>query len=337
MSQDDMSVSIIIPTYNRSGLLKRAINSVLPQLLPSDEILVVDDGSTDDTQSVVEGFGEPVRYLKVPNSGPSNARNVGITHAKGDLLAFLDDDDEWFANKLLLQRTLFQCHSEYLFVFSNFSNMYKDGAVKPHGVMLWGQREKRWDHVFPNNSLYSQLAPLPPNHDDFKVYYGDIYNRQMYDDYVLPSTLMMRNNEVTKTLKFPVDLRFCESWAFSSLLAQNGQGAYLDIDTIYQHDHDGGRLTAVDQLLKTTSRITVLERQWGSDKKFLEDNKAVYENRLDEERLLRIRELLSLGKTQECRQDIKLLHGGCPLPYRMLSLLPAAFLLKIIRLRQSFR
>lgn len=97
-------VSVIIPTYNRSSFVREAVESVLAQTYTPLEIIVVDDGSTDDTPSVMEAFGSAVRRLRQENAGVSAARNRGIEAAKGDWLAFLDSDDLWRPQKLEIQR-----------------------------------------------------------------------------------------------------------------------------------------------------------------------------------------------------------------------------------------
>jgi glycosyltransferase involved in cell wall biosynthesis len=100
-------ISVIVPTYNRESYLGRSLASVLDQRLPCDELIVVDDGSTDGTVSVVERIAAdspvPLRLLCQENRGAAAARNTGIRAAKGELLAFLDSDDWWLPGKLALQ------------------------------------------------------------------------------------------------------------------------------------------------------------------------------------------------------------------------------------------
>jgi glycosyltransferase involved in cell wall biosynthesis len=93
-------VSVIIPTYNRADLIGRAIDSILAQTLRAVEILVIDDGSTDNTRKVVGVYGEPVRYIYQDNQGISSARNRGIELATGEYIAFLDSDDYFLLNNL---------------------------------------------------------------------------------------------------------------------------------------------------------------------------------------------------------------------------------------------
>lgn len=95
-------VSVIISTYNRANLLPRAVNSVLSQTYDDYEVIIVDDASSDDTQKVVAVLNDPrIRSLRHDrNLGHSASINTGISHAKGEYIAFLDDDDEWLPNKL---------------------------------------------------------------------------------------------------------------------------------------------------------------------------------------------------------------------------------------------
>ena len=94
-------VSVVIPTYNRAGKVCRAIESVLAQTCSTVEVIVVDDGSSDDTRQVLaEAFGHRIRYFPQLNQGASAARNKGIAEARGEWIAFLDSDDEWEPDKL---------------------------------------------------------------------------------------------------------------------------------------------------------------------------------------------------------------------------------------------
>lgn len=104
------TVSVIIPVYNGERHLAEAIQSVLAQTLPPDEVIVVDDGSTDDSAAVARAFGPVVRVLCQANLGPAAARNLGLAHASGDLLAFLDADDLWLPDKLAYQCAVLSAH-----------------------------------------------------------------------------------------------------------------------------------------------------------------------------------------------------------------------------------
>jgi glycosyltransferase involved in cell wall biosynthesis len=118
-----VNISVIIPTFNRAGSLGRALDSVLKQTRAPQEIIVVDDGSTDSTRELVADHPAQPRYLFQANRGVSSARNLGIRSASGEWLAFLDSDDEWLPGKLAAQiQTLERqpdckiCHTEEIWI-----------------------------------------------------------------------------------------------------------------------------------------------------------------------------------------------------------------------------
>lgn len=104
------TVSLIIPAYRAAGTIARALDSVLGQTRRPTEILVIDDGSPDDLAAAVQPYGSLVRLLRKPNGGAASARNFGLDHATGELVAFLDADDYWEPTKLEGQLALFAAH-----------------------------------------------------------------------------------------------------------------------------------------------------------------------------------------------------------------------------------
>lgn len=93
-------VSVIIPTYNRAGTIVRCLDSVFEQTYRSMEVIVVDDGSVDETVELIKKYGDKVTLICQPNGGPSSARNTGFATARGEIIAFLDSDDTWKPDKL---------------------------------------------------------------------------------------------------------------------------------------------------------------------------------------------------------------------------------------------
>lgn len=125
------SVSVILPTYNRSTLLSRSIGSVLVQTFKNFELIVVDDGSRDDTADVVKAIGDPrVRYMPLGrNRGVSTARNAGLAEARGEFLAFQDSDDEWHPEKLERQVQTFRAHPDAAVVYGDMLRRMEDGQL----------------------------------------------------------------------------------------------------------------------------------------------------------------------------------------------------------------
>jgi glycosyltransferase involved in cell wall biosynthesis len=129
------TVSIVIPTFNRAALIARSIQSVLNQSYADFELLVIDDGSTDDTASVVAGFCDPrINYVQLPNNaGAAAALNVGIRMSKGEFLSFQGSDDEWLSDNLVKHMSVFEQSSRKLgVVYSDMHRILKDGSVRYH-------------------------------------------------------------------------------------------------------------------------------------------------------------------------------------------------------------
>ena len=103
MKDDAPLVSVVIPTYNRAAFVGKAVDSVLNQTFTDYEVIVVDDGSTDDTREQLNKYGSGIRYIYQENQGVSAARNTGIAASRGEWLAFLDSDDEWQRDYLARQ------------------------------------------------------------------------------------------------------------------------------------------------------------------------------------------------------------------------------------------
>ncbi|MCD6273039.1 MAG: glycosyltransferase [Deltaproteobacteria bacterium] len=107
-------ISVIIPTYNRGWILKEAVDSVLSQDCTDFELIVVDDGSTDNTTALLQGYKGRLKVLQQDNRGVSTARNLGIRNSSGQYIAFLDSDDLWLPKKLSFQLEFFASHKEAL-------------------------------------------------------------------------------------------------------------------------------------------------------------------------------------------------------------------------------
>lgn len=112
-------VSVVIPSFEAAEYLPDAIESVLSQTYPALELIVVDDGSTDETEAVVKKY-DGVRYIRQVNRGPAAARNRGVDEAVGEFVAFLDADDVWMANKLETQMAIFASDPDICMVYTGF-------------------------------------------------------------------------------------------------------------------------------------------------------------------------------------------------------------------------
>jgi len=121
-------ISVIIPAYNSERHVRTALESVRQQSYRDYEVIVIDDGSTDDTKPVVLGFDPSIRYLYQSNQGAAAARNTGIGAARGELICFLDADDSWSPDKLHTQLAFMEQHPEVGLVFADEDEFDEDGV-----------------------------------------------------------------------------------------------------------------------------------------------------------------------------------------------------------------
>lgn len=153
-------VSVIIPVYNGDRFVAQAIDSVLQQTMADCEIIVVDDGSTDCTADMLQGYGNSIRVIRQENQGVAIARNVGIQQAQADFIAFLDADDWFYPNKLEAQLRQFEQYPEAGLVHSGWCRVDAEGKPLLE-VMPWLQVPVlnleswlRWKPVLPSAMLF---------------------------------------------------------------------------------------------------------------------------------------------------------------------------------------
>ena len=304
------AVSVVIPTYNRVHLVTRAIRSALAALSTGDEVIVVDDGSTDETAAVVEGFEAPVRLLRRPHEGAGAARNAGLAAARGPFVAFLDSDDEWFPDKIDLQRTFLERRPDVLYAFSDFGVRLEDGTEHRRYLSRWLKTPRPLSDVLGPGVPYSSVAPCPADRDDFAVHIGSMYLEEMQNNVVAAFTLMVRKAEAGDALQFAEDLPTCEEWPAFGRLARRGQGALFDTETAWQHGHSGLRLTQLPSHIWAGAWLSTLERVWGSDPEFLAEHGDDFRRAVSDAHLMRAGSFARHGNVREASKALHLAGGG---------------------------
>ncbi|MGZ4885409.1 MAG: glycosyltransferase family 2 protein, partial [Halobacteriota archaeon] len=320
---NNLNLSVIIPTYNRAGMICRAIDSVIPQLTVGDEIIVIDDGSTDGTEESLKEVRDKITYRRISHGGAGRARNEGIAIAHNGLIAFLDSDDEWMPKKIELQRALLQARPDVLFCFSDWFKRDLDSDQHPVSHLIHLDKDQSFgEHILGPGIPFSSIAPLPEGMDDFMVHFGDLYGKQMERECVSVITLTYRRgSEHEGDLKYPEDLPTREDWEFVGKLARKGLAAYLDCETAIAYQHSGPELVKLDDLTHLNARIKLLERVWGADIEYLKDHREQY---LRVDHVLHkslVREFLRLGRMQEAREEIRK-NANIPMTYKLLSRFP---------------
>ncbi|MBU2568705.1 MAG: glycosyltransferase family 2 protein [Gammaproteobacteria bacterium] len=149
-----MNISVVIPAYNSAEFIADAVHSILKQTRPITEIIIVDDGSTDNTQQIVEALPGPITYVKQPNQGPSAARNTGIKAANSEWIAFLDADDQWTSDKIDKQLKLLRKIPELVLIAGDMAEIDKSGQLITESVLdkhhLLNKFQAIQDRAIPN-------------------------------------------------------------------------------------------------------------------------------------------------------------------------------------------
>jgi glycosyltransferase involved in cell wall biosynthesis len=326
----NLNLSVIIPTYNREEMICRAIDSVIPQLTLDDEIIVIDDGSTDGTEESLNKVRDRITYRRITHGGAGRARNEGIETAHNGLIGFLDSDDEWMPKKIELQRALLQARPDVLFCFTDYAYKYSSGRDLHQMQSYLTEAEFSGEYMLGPGVPFSSFAPLPEGVNDFMVHIGDLYGKQMERELVSVITLVYRREcTIEGDVKFPEDLPTREDWEFVGKLARKGLAAYLDCETSIAHRHGSAALTKVDEKLGSKfhnvtflkARIKLLERVWGADAEYLKNHREEYQTVNRNVHKILIRELLRLGRTQEARGEIRK-NLNIPIKYKVLSRFP---------------
>lgn len=328
------AVSIVIPTFNRSRMIVRSLESVLASISPDDEVIVVDDGSTDDTASVLKPYFGRIQYVATPNRGVGAARNRGMARATRPLLAFNDSDDEWFADKLVLQRAFMQARPDVVFCFTDIGLKSNDGTERRNGLFGWHGDTRGWDELMGPAVMYSSVAPLPRGRADFKVHIGSIHKTMLRGNYVATQSSIIRRDAIGPGLCFADDVRIHEEYNFFIDLSKAGNAAYFDTETVWQWGHDDARISAANDFVFSTERIKVLTRTYGLDEDFLSAHRNEYEEMINAARYKRARWLIRNGQMDDAREDLRL-AGDSSISYRLLTSIPGSVMRKAVRLKRQ--
>ena len=236
-------VSVIIPTYNRKNLIVRAVDSVLNQSFRNFELLVIDDGSADGTESVMTGIQDNrLRYLPLPeNGGPAKARNEGIRLARGEYIAFLDSDDAWRKDKL--QKQLEMANQGFQAVFCKY--------------LIHGDRESR--------------MPVEMSFDVCRTEHGflDILLDQ---NKIGTPTLLISRAVVERIGGFNESFSTYEDWEYALRIAEVGPIGYLPEVLVDVYPTQGG-VNSQSGKSRVSVLMHMLRRYWNAY-----ENKKPFDN-----------------------------------------------------------
>jgi glycosyltransferase involved in cell wall biosynthesis len=234
-------VSIVVPTFNRAYCLIETIESALAQTYRNIEILIIDDGSTDESEKLIldkYSNDSRLRYIYQNNSGVSAARNHGIRLARGEFIALLDSDDLWEPWKLELQVAALTQLPEVGMIWTDMSAINPDGVLLNSRYLRTMYSAYQWypttDDLFGDSFPIAQIAPhLASSFPYQKIFLGEIFSQMIMGNLVHTSTVLMRRSRVDKVREFREDFRFAgEDYDFHLRTCREGLVAYADVSSI---------------------------------------------------------------------------------------------------------
>lgn len=227
-------VSVIIPTYNRSRTIRAAVDSVLAQTGPRLEIIVVDDGSSDETYDILRGYVEKgfITYLKQENKGPASARNLGIKNSNGEFVCFLDADDTLQLNSIQTRHSAFRRYPGLGLLFSDYTKVQLENG-KP--VVL---TEKELEHI--DFLTYIARDHIKSSDEDIYLFNKGIFYELVLRCFIWTGTAMIPRNVFTEIGYFDEELRIGEDHDLWLRIALKYEIGFLNKCTAEYVLHDGG-------------------------------------------------------------------------------------------------
>jgi hypothetical protein len=302
-----------------------------------DEIIVVDDGSTDSTHEIVDSFDGPVRYVRTPHGGAGAARNRGLAEARRSLVAFLDSDDEWMPHQLPVHRQVLHAYPDLSFTCADVAQRWPSGRVQRRCL---GDGDDAWspDRLGPT-VRFSTIGELPEGLADFNVHVGDAYRLMLNQIPPVYTCTVVARREVLLQSPFPEDMSLFEEDVCFGRAARLGLVAYLDVEGAWVWNDDVTRLTdpirEPGDTAPLSARVTVLERVWGSDERFLAEYGSLYRDVWAGTLVERAKARIVHGDRKQAADDLR--RAGGPLWMRLAAATPSPVLSRTLALRRWFR
>ena len=268
MSEEAL-VSVVIPTCNCGSFVREAVESVLRQTHVCVEVIVIDDGSSDDTRDLLEPYSDRIQVIHQENRGSAAARNVGLEASVGEFIAFLDADDRWHPRKLEWQLRCFREFPHVDMVFSDFSAIDSEGKVVAERYLT------RAFGVFSEyrieiSDLLTASAMLPiTDANAVRVRYGSIFPEICRGNVMLPSTTIFRRGAiVAEGLRFNESYRCAIDQDFHLRFSMKHDIAYLDATTADYRIGRAGQLSNARNIpwlilntISTLKDVRMVERE----------------------------------------------------------------------------
>ena len=242
-------VNVVIPAFNCGHYIGAALESALSQSVGDVEPIVVDDGSSDDTRQVVARFGARVRYFHQLNQGPGAARNVALRVSTAPFLAFMDADDLWEKDHLLVKHQVLKDDGSLGGVFGDFAIFSDAGLFIPRGnrelFPFFSRSGRDFDDIFQE---HGEVAL--PDGGVALVYRGQVFDELFLGNFILPTSMLVRRSAANEIGEFRPDLRTQQDYEYWLRFAKRFRLGYVDAPLVRYRRHaqqltDPSRMEAI--------------------------------------------------------------------------------------------
>lgn len=221
------AISVVVPTYNYAHLLKEALESVFAQSFKDYEVIVVDDGSTDNTEEVLRPYAGRITYYRQENQGLAVARNTGLRLARGKYVTYLDADDIWYPDNLRIKFEVLSRFPGLGGVFSDFLIFYSGGISHVRGTRELFPFFQRTGHDFKD--IFQEAHKVLIEDDRFAtLYVGNIFDSLFRGNFILPTTMVFNRALALTVGDFRPHMRTQEDYEYWLRFSKEHNFAYVD-------------------------------------------------------------------------------------------------------------
>lgn len=334
-------VSVIIPAYNCQAYVAQAIQSVLNQSHRDFEIIVIDDGSSDNTLQALAPYADRIQLIRQHNSGVAVARNAGLRAAKGDLLAFLDADDWWEPERISTQLAALQLFPSAGLVFSDFAVVEQNGALRmPRGIRwkygsMGEEKDSAWEKIFSDADTITSPGAI-----NALAYHGHILRRLFQGNFINTCSVLLKRAVLEQIGEFDPNLKTEEDYEYWLRVTHQWSAIYVDYPLV-TFRLSPGQLTRTDNAERVAKNIfTVIQRTSAAMSAHLDPRQVAVRFR---QMYLRLGVIaLRAGRGSEARFYLKKNLRGRPISglawiLYLFSFLPSAVFTGLLRIRARLK
>lgn len=320
MSREPL-VSVVIPTYNCAAYIAQAVQSVLDQTYKNIEVIVVDDGSTDNTRLVLEPFMGKIRYILTENRRAAHARNVGMKAASGKYIACLDSDDLYLPSKVALQVAFMEAHPEVGILSTEVSSIIGKTITEECHLRSYHQifERKGWSYgdIYPVQGQFRCEAVA----EEVPYFIGNVFRHLLHGPVLMQNTVLFKREILEHVGYHDENYSHATEYELIVRICRDYQAAFLNIPTyLYRyHENQMSMIGSTMSREKILTQITIENDflhavlDWGyGDKKYYEENKGWLNHRIAELYHCIGEQWLEIGESGKARENFRKGHGFDP-------------------------